>query len=301
MLIGVVLLSGAVQSGAAGGATAKPHRGGPAARTFLDARTAGSSGRLLRARATTLATSPSIAVTKLGHQLGLQGAISIDPLTGTPRMVGRLDGFLTGPSSARARSPWPVRGHVAAMGLGLRASTAVDGGAAAGAQLRRRRRDDHVGWEQTLHGTSRSSGGPPGQRLPAWGGSSTLTGSPVERDHRDDATRRRVNAARGGADAARADVDRRGAPHLDSAKLVLFSDGRGEQRLAWQSAAVSLARDLRRDRCPDRAVVLSVKSRIDFAYGSVVPTTVRAPPLGACSPQHVADPFTCRPARHPVR
>ena len=102
MLIGVVLLSGAVQSGAAGGATAKPHRGGPAARAFLDARTSGSAGRVLRARANTLAASPSIAVTKLGHQLGLQGAISIDPLTGTPRMVGRLDGFLTGPSAAPA-------------------------------------------------------------------------------------------------------------------------------------------------------------------------------------------------------
>ena len=35
----------------------------------------------------------------LRTSLGLQGVVDVDPLTGTPRVVARLDGFLTGPSA----------------------------------------------------------------------------------------------------------------------------------------------------------------------------------------------------------
>ena len=35
----------------------------------------------------------------LRSSLGLQGVVDVDPLTGTPRVVARLDGFLTGPSA----------------------------------------------------------------------------------------------------------------------------------------------------------------------------------------------------------
>ena len=35
--------------------------------------------------------------------LGTQGLVTIDPLTGSPRQIARADGFLTGPSKARAR------------------------------------------------------------------------------------------------------------------------------------------------------------------------------------------------------
>ena len=58
----------------------------------------------------------------LARSLGQQGEVQIDPLTGTPRIVAKLDGFLTGPS---ARPPSQVaigyvRGHLAAFGLSSR-------------------------------------------------------------------------------------------------------------------------------------------------------------------------------------
>jgi extracellular elastinolytic metalloproteinase len=34
----------------------------------------------------------------LRSSLGLQGVVDVDPLTGTPRVVARLDGFLTAPA-----------------------------------------------------------------------------------------------------------------------------------------------------------------------------------------------------------
>ena len=53
-------------------------------------------------RAAELAAHPSAAVAALERSLGTQGVVSLDGLTGTPRIVGRLDGFLTGPSNASA-------------------------------------------------------------------------------------------------------------------------------------------------------------------------------------------------------
>ncbi len=43
-------------------------------------------------------------VRKLAKALGPQSVIDVDPLTGTPRQVSRLDGMLTGPSRASAKS-----------------------------------------------------------------------------------------------------------------------------------------------------------------------------------------------------
>ena len=60
------------------------------------------AGKAVVDRAAELAAHPSPAVTALERSLGTQGIVSLDGLTGTPRLVGRLDGFLTGPSSAPA-------------------------------------------------------------------------------------------------------------------------------------------------------------------------------------------------------
>src|SRR5581483_6940984 len=38
----------------------------------------------------------------LALSLGTQGVVEVSPVTGTPRVVARLDGFLTGPSAAPA-------------------------------------------------------------------------------------------------------------------------------------------------------------------------------------------------------
>ncbi len=55
----------------------------------------------------------------LSASLGEQGVLQIDPQTGTPRVVARLDGFLTGPSTRPPASVALdyVRAHLAAFGL----------------------------------------------------------------------------------------------------------------------------------------------------------------------------------------
>ena len=58
----------------------------------------------LRAQSRSLDARPSGAVRALERRLGRQGIVRIDPLTATPSLVAKLDGFLTGPSSASAES-----------------------------------------------------------------------------------------------------------------------------------------------------------------------------------------------------
>jgi len=67
---------------------------------FFDSRQAGSSQKVLRLRSDAALAHPAAAVTRLRRSLGVQGVVSIDPLTGTPRQVARLNGFLTRRSSA---------------------------------------------------------------------------------------------------------------------------------------------------------------------------------------------------------
>jgi extracellular elastinolytic metalloproteinase len=55
----------------------------------------------------------------LARSLGSQGVIDVSPVTGTPRVVARLDGFLTGPSAAAPTriALRYVRSHLMAFGL----------------------------------------------------------------------------------------------------------------------------------------------------------------------------------------
>jgi hypothetical protein len=48
--------------------------------------------------ATAAAGTAAVPAESLRSSLGLQGVVDVDPLTGTPRVVARLDGFLTGPA-----------------------------------------------------------------------------------------------------------------------------------------------------------------------------------------------------------
>jgi extracellular elastinolytic metalloproteinase len=57
---------------------------------------------MLDAKAAMLAAKPSAAVSNMRAALGEQGIVDVDPLTGTPRQVAKLDGFLTGPSKKPA-------------------------------------------------------------------------------------------------------------------------------------------------------------------------------------------------------
>ena len=71
-------------------------------KAFYDSRQAPASQLKLDQRAAALDASPSATTAHLERSLGVEGFVSLDPLTGTVRNVGRTDGFLTGPSSAAA-------------------------------------------------------------------------------------------------------------------------------------------------------------------------------------------------------
>lgn len=71
---------------------------------FFDSRQAPAAQLKLDKRAAKLDSNPAAATAHLRHSLGVEGFVSLDPLTGTVRDVGRTDGFLTAPSHARPSS-----------------------------------------------------------------------------------------------------------------------------------------------------------------------------------------------------
>src|SRR5262245_29873027 len=101
---GVVLAIGitpaAISAGPAMAAPAAPARTAEstAAPANYDARHDPAVTGMLGTRAAMLAARPPASVGGMRSELGDQGIVELDPLTGTPRQVARLDGFLTGPS-----------------------------------------------------------------------------------------------------------------------------------------------------------------------------------------------------------
>jgi extracellular elastinolytic metalloproteinase len=75
--------------------------------------------KVLANQAVDAASKNPAAVQRLSSQLGPQAVFDIDPTTGTPRNVGRLDGYLTGPSTRSAADVARsyVGDHLAAFGL----------------------------------------------------------------------------------------------------------------------------------------------------------------------------------------
>src|SRR6187551_2596285 len=73
-------------------------------KAFFDVRQTPASQKELRGRAAKLRSEPPAAAAALKGSLGVEGVISLDPLTSTARAVGRTDGFLTGPSGASPAS-----------------------------------------------------------------------------------------------------------------------------------------------------------------------------------------------------
>jgi extracellular elastinolytic metalloproteinase len=108
---------------------------------FFDSRQTPAAKQKLKKKEKQIVESPRSATEALEDSLGSEGVVAIDPLTSTPRMVGRLDGFLTGTSSAAAQDValGYVRGNAAAFGL--------DAQAIAGLQLTR----DYVSIDGTHH------------------------------------------------------------------------------------------------------------------------------------------------------
>ncbi|HET7128993.1 MAG TPA: M36 family metallopeptidase [Gaiellaceae bacterium] len=73
-------------------------------KAFFDSRQSPAAKIKLHSRAAALDDNPSAATASLKHSLGVEGLVTLDPLTGTVRDAGRTDGFLTGPSGASASS-----------------------------------------------------------------------------------------------------------------------------------------------------------------------------------------------------
>ena len=74
------------------------------ARQTFDSRRDGKAGAVLQRRADKTVAKPPKDVVRLKRSRGVQGLVSIDPLTGSPRQVARVDGFLTGKSKAKPRT-----------------------------------------------------------------------------------------------------------------------------------------------------------------------------------------------------
>ncbi|MGZ5307239.1 MAG: M36 family metallopeptidase [Actinomycetota bacterium] len=171
------------------------------------------------------------ARTQLARRLGAQGVIQSDPLTGTLRMVGRLDGYLTGRSTrpARAVAMGFVRSNLAGFGLTRADMTTF--------RLRQDYVDiagvHHISWTQSkggvpvFHNGLRANVTNDGRLL-------NITGSPVHAIRVVSAAPsigpdEAIRAARidGGAEIA-------AGQSSDSASLVLFPTQR-DARLAWKT------------------------------------------------------------------
>ncbi len=153
-VLALTATSGAFTSGANAAQTAPPGAGSAQAekvkekKGFYDARS--SSTRATYARAARTMARQSATADKYRDSLGRQGVVSIDPNTGTPEQVAKLDGYLTGPSSkAPARIVFDyIRAHPEIFHL-----------YEADLQTLRLRRDyvdvigvHHLSWEQWVNG-----------------------------------------------------------------------------------------------------------------------------------------------------
>ncbi len=223
---------------------------------------------------------------QLARRLGAQGMVQSDPLTGTLRMVGRLDGYLT------ARSARPAR----AVAMGFVRSNLAGFGLTRGDLKTFRLRQDyvdiagvhHISWTQSkrgiqvFHNGLRANVTSDGRLL-------NITGSPVHALRvastvpgigSDEA----ISAARvdGGATVS-------AAQDSDSASLVLFPTGRSA-RLAWETLTWPNTQQLNLS-VVDAATgaVLYRQSLSDDATGTATawqfyPSDLVVPPANVASP-----------------
>ena len=252
---GVLLIAGALQGSAQaapvadtkGAVDRQPHRMADYdSRTSLGAAAAAQSNAALR-RAI-VAAPTATAVNTLRDQLGVQGIVDIDPNTGTPRRVARIDGFLT---AATKKKPADVAlGYVAAHAdvFGL------DAAALAGLTLRQDYVDlvgtHHLSFVQTADGIRVfgnglkahvakdgrliSVDGSPVKSLPVTAGSATVTAEGA-----------RAAAVKNvfGSSTAKVTGTGTGATRKTTfsdggnAELVWFQ-GAGGLRLGWQTISV---------------------------------------------------------------
>jgi len=194
-----------------------------------------ASSELFDSRATSAPVSARGAVLRarvaLARSLGSQGVVIADPLTGTLRMIGRLDGFLThasGRPAPRVGMDY-VRSHLRAFGLS-RADLRTF-------QLRQDYVDivgtHHLSWTQRVGGLIAFRSGLKAN-VTSDGRLINLTGSPVH-GLRIASSFPRVDSAEAiGAARRSAGAKELGAQREDTAKLVLFPSQRGAM-ISWQT------------------------------------------------------------------
>ena len=261
------------------------------------------------ARSTEPAGSPA-ARAELRGSLGPEGVFETDPATGTPRVVARLDGFLTGPSSA---SPEQValgyaRANAAALGL--------DRADLDGLRLTRDYTDTsqitHLIWAQSVDGVEAFENGLYAN-VTGDGRLINLIGSPVAglaairsvaprlsaRDALgaalDDAgSERRVPAVRSSSGPDRA-TDFAGG---DDARLVLFTADSGDTRLAWRVTAKASSTEIYEYVLDaSSGEVLLRQNTVDFASGAVWQYSPNINQVCAeCSPASGTQSLTAFPA-----
>jgi Ca2+-binding RTX toxin-like protein len=191
---------------------------------------------------------PSLGAARadLRRQLGRQGVLDLDPVTGTPRIVARLDGFLTGPSAADPAgiALGFVGGNLAAFGL--------DEGDLGTLRLADRRTDGwgitHLAWSQEFRGVPSLDSGLKAA-VDEQGRLINITGPPqpdlAVRETKPDfgAPSALALAQRAGGESVALPpvTDRPGGPERvtefgdgSDARLVLFAEDSDQLRLAWR-------------------------------------------------------------------
>lgn len=268
--------------------------------SFYDSRETPEARQTLRERSRRDARSPNARRDELREQLGSEGVVSIDPLTSTPRHVGRLDDFLTGPSSAPAASI--ALGWVKANGaaLGLDAAT-VDG-----MTLRRDYVDiegiHHLFFVQTANGVPVFGNGLKAN-VTADGRLVNVLGSPVAAPSLA-STSPSVSAS-GAAASARRDVEAGAVPFKaisgqevtrptvfangDRAELVAFQTV-GGLRLAWQTYVSGNTGTFVHVVDAANGRVLYRRSLVNYADGLVIENYPGAPSGGTQEQKSISRP-----------
>jgi extracellular elastinolytic metalloproteinase len=167
----------------------------------------------------------------LAQRLGSQGVVIADPQTGTLRMVGKLDGFLTGASSRSASlvATDYVRSNLRAFGLDQ-----ADMGTF---HLRQDYVDivgtHHLSWTQSAGGVTAFGNGLKAN-VTSDGRLINVTGSPVHNLRLASPLPHLGSLDAIGAARRSAGSDQLAPQRDDTAKLVLFSTQRGA-KIAWQT------------------------------------------------------------------
>jgi extracellular elastinolytic metalloproteinase len=219
------------------------------------------------------------AQANIRESLGSQGVVDVDPITGTPRVVADLNGFLTGPSDAspKAIALGYLHRHAKAFGL--------DAGDISSLQVTHSYTDvrgtTHLIWAQVFNGIQALDNGvyanvtKDGRLINVMG--SPVSDLGVRTTQPDVSARGALSTALGNAGVPSSKVpakkSTRGADSLtnfaggaDDTRLVLFTEGPGVTRLAWRVTAEASSTELY-DYVIDASTgkVLYRENTVDFA------------------------------------